>query len=154
MMGTLIDTEKLKQGTLVLSDNQMTFDETYIAIAELFAKHSKAIRKQVGAVLVTPNGTILQGYNGTPHGMDNSCEDEHGVTLKVTLHAELNCILQAAREGVYVKDSTIYTTLSPCQQCSAMIIQAGIKRVVYSEEYRDIAGVNYLREGGIEVQKL
>jgi dCMP deaminase len=125
-----------------------------MAFAKLLAQHSKAERKQVGAVIVTSNGVVLTGYNGTPSGTENSCEDSNGITKIEVLHAELNCILKAAKEGVSVIGSSLYVTLSPCKQCSAMIIQSGIKRVVYLEDYRDVSGIEYLRQHGIDVSKL
>ena len=129
----------------------MTFDDTYLGIAALVAKHSKAKRKQVGAVLVTVNGVMLPGYNGTFSGADNACEDDDGVTLPTVLHAELNCLLKAAKEGVSVKDSTMYVTLSPCERCAAMLVQSGIKRLVYGEQYRESAGIELMRNAGVEV---
>lgn len=128
--------------------------KTYIEMATLMAKNSKAIRKKVGAALVTPHGTVLLSYNGTPRGLENVCEDENNVTKPTVIHAETNCILKAAREGVSVVDSTLYVTLSPCLQCSAMIIQAGITKVVYNDDYRDLSGIEFLKEAAIEVIKL
>lgn len=127
------------------------FDKTYLGMAAMFAKHSKAQRKQVGAILVTQTGILLPGFNGTPHGWDNQCETDDWVTKPETIHAETNCVLKAARQGVSVLGSTIYITLSPCPSCAALIAQAGIKRVVYAEEYRDKSGVNLLLTNGISV---
>lgn len=132
---------------------QSELDSVYMGTALLHARLSKALRKQVGAVLVTPNSTVLTGYNGTPSGTDNSCEDTHGKTRPGVLHAELNCLLKAAKEGVSVIGSTLYVTLSPCMQCSAMLLQAGVGRVVYYEEYRDTTGIDYLDKHGVEVEK-
>lgn len=129
-------------------------DSTYLGTAILLAKHSKAKRRKVGAVIVTKSGVMLPGYNGTPRGQDNNCEDENNATKPTVIHAETNCILKAAREGVSVIDSTLYVTLSPCLQCSAMIIQAGITKVVYNDDYRDLSGIEFLKEAGIEVIKL
>lgn len=123
----------------------------YLGFAKEIAKRSKATRKKVGAVLVTNSGVILSGYNGTATGCDNCCEEwveENGGYLRTkqeVIHAELNCILKAAREGVSVIDSVCYTTLAPCIQCSAMLIQAGVKEVHYIEEYRDTKGVELLK---------
>lgn len=133
-------------------------DLVYMSTAVLHSKLSKAIRKKVGAVLVTPQGVTLTGYNGTPIGVDNTCEDicaETGeyITKPSVLHAEINCILKAAREGVSVVDSTIYITLSPCLQCSAMLIQAGVKKVVYLEQYRDEKGLQLLECTNIQTSK-
>ena len=125
------------------------FDKTYMGMAQLMANHSKAKRKQVGAVLVTPIGTVIPGYNGTPAGWDNSCEEDVNgsqVTKKEVIHAELNVILRAAKQGVSVLGGTIYVTLAPCVSCASMIAQAGIVRVVYGEAYRDMSGVDMLRD--------
>jgi dCMP deaminase len=126
--------------------------------ALLHARLSKATRAKVGAVLVTQCGVTLTGYNGTPRGTDNDCEykDSEGVlrTKPETLHAEINCVLKAAREGVSSIGSTIYVSLSPCVPCAAMLIQAGVTSVYYKELYRDVAGVKYLKNNGIEVQQI
>lgn len=133
--------------------SQYSLDQTYLGTALLHAKLSKAIRKQTGAVLVTENGVTLTGYNGTPAGLDNDCEhwDDNNsfVTKPEVIHAELNCLLKASREGVSVLNSTMYITLSPCVQCAAMMIQAGIKRVVYLEQYRCTKGLDLLEEAAI-----
>ena len=127
---------------------------------------SYAIRKKVGCILVTPENLQIGSYNGQPSGWDNVCEDTHTtgdphfkpseclVTKNTVIHAELNVILHAARQGVSVKGSTIYISLSPCASCSAMIAQAGIKRVVYKEDYRDVSGIALLKEHGIIVEQL
>ena len=133
-----------------------TLDSTYLKMATLMAKNSKAIRKKVGAVLVTPYGVILPGYNGTVTGLDNICEievDGKLVSKPEVIHAELNCILKAAKEGISIVDSTVYATLSPCMPCSAMIAQSGIKRVVYNEVYRDQSGILFLKNAGIIVDQ-
>jgi dCMP deaminase len=135
---------------------QSELDKTYIEMAGSFAKLSKARRAQVGALLVTPHGVLLSGFNGTPRGLDNNCEHEKDdalVTKPEVIHAELNCILKAAKEGVSVVDSTVYVTLSPCVQCSAMMIQAGVKRVVYRDSYRDNSGILLLESAGVVVDK-
>jgi dCMP deaminase len=141
--------------------DQKQLDETYMGTALLHAKLSKARRAQVGAVLVTSHGVTLTGYNGTPTGRSNDCEYEvHDigrlypdlVTKPEVIHAELNCIMKAAREGVSCIGATVYVTLSPCIQCSAMLVQAGVKRVVYKQQYRDDSGVELLKSCGILVQ--
>lgn len=141
--------------------DQKQLDETYMGTALLHAKLSKARRAQVGAVLVTSHGVTLTGYNGTPTGRSNDCEDvywdskhelKHLVTKPEVIHAELNCIMKAAREGVSCIGATVYVTLSPCIQCSAMLVQAGVKRVVYKQQYRDDSGVELLKSCGILVQ--
>lgn len=139
--------------------NQQQLDETYMGTALLHARLSKARRAQVGAVLVTSQGVTLTGYNGTPTGRSNECEllqtwheGPVYVTKPEVIHAELNCIMKAAREGVSCIGATVYVTLSPCVQCSAMLVQAGVKRVVYKQLYRDDSGVELLKSCGILVQ--
>ena len=143
--------------------DQKQLDETYMGTALLHAKLSKARRAQVGAVLVTNQGVTLTGYNGTPTGRSNDCEvlvktslpylfEDTLVTKPEVIHAELNCIMKAAREGVSCIGATVYVTLSPCIQCSAMLVQAGVKRVVYKQQYRDDSGVELLKSCGILVQ--
>ena len=134
-------------------------DGTYMGTAILHSKLSKGIRAKVGAVLVTRNGVTLTGYNGTPIGHDNKCEyidPETGelVTKPSVIHAELNCILKAAREGVSCVGSTVYVTLAPCVPCSAMMINAGIKEVVYQSDYRDRKGIELLLDSGILVRRM
>ena len=141
--------------------DQKQLDETYMGTALLHARLSKAIRAQVGAVLVTSQGVTLTGYNGTPAGLSNECETDEWnghdqgtvlVTKPEVIHAELNCILKAAREGVSCIGATMYVTLSPCTPCAAMMIQAGVKRLVYKEMYRDQGGINLLRDAAIDVE--
>ncbi len=139
--------------------DQKQLDETYMGTALLHARLSKAIRAQVGAVLVTSQGVTLTGYNGTPTGLSNACETfqtwHEGpvyVTKPEVIHAELNCILKAAREGISCIGATMYVTLSPCVPCAAMMIQAGVKRLVYKEVYRDQGGINLLMDADIDVQ--
>lgn len=136
----------------------MKFDKTYMQMAQSIALHSKAIRKKVGAILVTNHGVILPGYNGCATGMSNICENEQPdgslVTKPEVIHAELNCILKAAKEGVSVVDSVVYVTLSPCVQCAAMMIQSGVKRVVFGEQYRDNSGILLLKTAGVAVEHL
>lgn len=139
--------------------DQKQLDETYMGTALLHAKLSKARRAQVGAVLVTSHGVTLTGYNGTPTGRSNDCEllqtwheEPVYITKPEVIHAELNCIMKAAREGVSCIGATVYVTLSPCIQCSAMLVQAGVKRVVYKQQYRDDSGVELLKSCGILVQ--
>ena len=135
-----------------------TFDDVYMGTALLHAKKSKAVRAKVGAVLVTKTGIIIPGYNGTPSGTDNACEetaiDGGLITKPEVLHAELNTIMKAAREGVSVLGSTVYVTLSPCLPCSAMLLQAGISRLIYKDKYRDNSGVEYLQKYGIECHQM
>jgi dCMP deaminase len=140
--------------------DQKQLDETYMGTAILHSKLSKARRAQVGAILVTRQGVTLTGFNGTAVGRPNACEvfqtvDDSGpvyVTKPEVIHAELNCIMKAAREGVSCVDATVYVTLSPCVQCAAMMLQAGVKRVVYLQQYRDDSGVKLLQESNVMVQ--
>lgn len=136
---------------------QQQLDEVYMGTAILHSNLSKAKRSQVGAVLVTKTGVTISGYNGTPIGLSNECErcetvvygEANVVTKPEVVHAELNCILKAAKEGVSVEGSVIYTTLSPCIPCSAMLINAGIKELVWQETYRDTSGLDLLEQAGI-----
>jgi dCMP deaminase len=135
---------------------QKETDGLYMGIALGYSQLSKARRAKVGACLVTKNGITLGGFNGSAVGTDNNLEhviNGELVTKSSTIHAELNAILKAAREGVSCLDSTMYTSLSPCVQCSAMLINAGVKRLVYLEEYRDQSGVELLKSAGVTVDK-
>jgi dCMP deaminase len=127
--------------------------ETYMDFARRVAENSHAKRQKVGACLVTPDDVIFIGYNGTPTGFDNTCEDSDGNTLPYVLHAESNAIMKATRAGVSLKDSTLTVTLSPCQPCANLIKQAGIKRVIYDKEYRDTSPIDFLKACGIQVVK-
>lgn len=142
--------------------NQKELDGVYMQTALAHASLSKAVRAQVGAVLVTSQGVTLTGYNGTPRGRDNCCEElkpqsfpnEPALETKPeVIHAELNCIMKAAREGVSCIDSTVYVTLAPCVQCSAMMVQAGVRRLVYKTSYRDASGLSLLKDSGVRVQQ-
>lgn len=126
------------------------YDLLFLKIAKEFSKMSYAKRKQVGAVIVKDNSIISDGYNGTPMGYCNECEDSNGNTLWYVLHAEANAILKTSKNNNSCKDSTLYVTLSPCKECSKLIIQSGIKRVVYSEKYRDTSGLDFLGNFNIE----
>jgi dCMP deaminase len=135
---------------------QKEIDGLYMGIALGYSQLSKAKRAKVGACLVTKNGITLGGFNGSAVGTDNNLEhviNGELVTKPSTIHAELNAVLKAAREGVSCLDSTMYTSLSPCVQCSAMLINAGVKRVVYLEEYRDDSGVELLKSAGVTVDE-
>ena len=129
------------------------FDERYIEMAGVWAKNSYCKRRQVGALLVKDRMIISDGYNGTPSGFENQCEDENGVTKPYVLHAEANAITKVAKSGNSSEGATLYVTASPCIECSKLIIQAGIKRVVYRDEYRLTDGVDLLRKAGVIVEK-
>ena len=130
------------------------FDQRYIEMAEIWAKNSYCKRRQVGALIVKDKMIISDGYNGTPSGFENICEDENGVTKPYVLHAEANAITKVAKSGNSSEGATLFVTASPCLECSKLIIQSGIKRVVYRDEYRLTDGVDLLRRAGIEVEKI
>ena len=136
---------------IAVSDKQLKYDKAYLKMASEWAKLSYCQRKQVGALIVRENMIISDGYNGTPSGYINQCEDEEGDTHWYVLHAEANAILKVAKSTQSAEGATLYITLSPCRECSKLIIQSGIKRVVYSIEYKDTSGVDFLRQYGIEV---
>ncbi|MCR5709715.1 MAG: dCMP deaminase family protein [Bacteroidales bacterium] len=135
-------------------DKERKFDRSYLEMAAVWAKNSYCVRRKVGAILVKDRMIISDGYNGTPSGFENVCEDENGVTKPYVLHAEANAITKVARSGNSSLGATLYVTASPCMECAKLIIQAGIARVVYSEEYRITDGVDLLRRAGIRVEKL
>lgn len=130
------------------------FDSRYLEMASIWAKNSYCKRRQVGALIVKDRMIISDGYNGTPSGFENNCEDENGVTKPYVLHAEANAISKVAKSGNSSEGATLYVTASPCLECSKLIIQAGIKRVVYSDEYRLDDGIKLLQRAGIEVEKV
>ena len=136
-----------------MTDKQTQFDKSYLQMATVWAKNSYCARRQVGAILVKDKMIISDGYNGTPAGFENVCEDENGVTKPYVLHAEANAITKVAKSGNSSDGSTLYVTASPCIECAKLIIQAGIKRVVYHDEYRITDGLDLLRRAGIEVVK-
>lgn len=133
-----------------MSKKQEKYDKAYLRMASEWAKLSYCNRKQVGALIVKDKTIISDGYNGTPSGFTNSCEDEEGNTHWYVLHAEANAILKVAKSTQNAAGATLYITLSPCQECSKLIIQAGIKRVVFLNQYKDISGIEFLKEFGIE----
>ncbi|MBR3409050.1 MAG: dCMP deaminase family protein [Paludibacteraceae bacterium] len=135
-------------------DKQTRRDYLYMRMARTWAENSYCVRRKVGALLVKDQMIISDGYNGTPSGFENVCEDEHNVSYPYVLHAEANAISKVARSNNSSDRATLYVTASPCLECSKLIIQAGIKRVVYGEEYRLMDGVNLLRRAGIEVVRL
>lgn len=133
---------------------QMRYDKAYLKMALEWAKLSHCQRKQVGALIVRDRMIISDGYNGTPTGFDNCCEDEAGETRWYVLHAEANAILKVAKSTHNADGATLYITLSPCKECSKLIVQAGIKRVVFHNGYKDQSGVNFLKESGIVVEQI
>ena len=126
------------------------YDKLFMEIAQKFAEMSYAQRKKVGALIVKNNSIISDGYNGTPSGYSNVCEDSDGKTHWYVLHAEANAILKTSSSNQSCKDTTLYVTLSPCKECSKLIIQSGIKRVIYKEKYRDQSGIDFLGNFNVE----
>lgn len=135
-------------------DKQKQFDLSYLQMAGIWAKNSYSTRLQVGALLVKDRMIISDGYNGTPSGFENVCEDENGVTKPYVLHAEANAITKVAKSNNSSEGATLYITASPCMECSKLIIQSGIKRVVYRDEYRLDDGIKLLKRAGIEVERI
>lgn len=133
---------------------QLRYDMAYLKMAKSWATLSHCIRKQVGAIIVKDDMIISDGYNGTPSGFDNCCENDTGQTHWYVLHAEANAILKVAKSANNAKGATLYLTLSPCKDCSKLILQAGIKRVVYIDLYKDDAGVRFLESAGIQVKQI
>lgn len=133
---------------------QEKFDRAYLRMAREWGKLSHCKRKQVGAIIVKGRMIISDGYNGTPSGFDNNCEDEDGITKWYVLHAEANAILKVASSTQSCQGATLYITLSPCRECSKLIHQAGIIRVVYEKSYKDNSGLNFLEKAGVELTYL
>ncbi len=131
-------------------EKQIVLDKRYLRMASIWAENSYCQRRKVGAILVNGQMIISDGYNGTPAGFENVCEDESGITKPYVLHAEANAITKVARSNNSSQGATLYVTASPCIECSKLIIQAGISRVVYQDEYRLTDGVDLLRRVGIE----
>ena len=133
---------------------QLKFDRAYLRIAREWSKLSHCNRKQVGALIVKDRMIISDGYNGTPSGFENFCEDDEGYTKWYVLHAEANAILKVAGSTQSCKDATLYITMSPCKDCSKLIHQSGIKRLVYQIDYKDNAGLDFLRKAGVELEQI
>ena len=134
-----------------MEEKQLTLDRRYLRMARIWEENSYCKRRQVGALIVKDKSIISDGYNGTPSGFENICEDDQGVTKKYVLHAEANAITKVAASTNNCSGATVYVTASPCIECAKLIIQAGIKRVVYSEEYHLRDGVELLQHAGVEV---
>lgn len=130
------------------------FDKAYLKMAQEWAKLSYCKRKQVGALIVKDRMIISDGYNGTPSGFENCCEDKEGKTHWYVLHAEANAILKLAASTQSAKGATLYLTLSPCKECSKLILQAGITRLVYINEYSDDDGISFLKNHDIEIMQI
>lgn len=133
---------------------QLKFDKAYLRIAREWSKLSHCKRKQVGALIVKDRMIISDGYNGTPTGFENPCEDEEGYTKWYVLHAEANAILKVAASTQSCQGATLYITMSPCKECSKLIYQSGIKRLVYHIGYKDNSGLEFLEKAGVELQQI
>ncbi|GAB1358261.1 dCMP deaminase family protein [Porphyromonadaceae bacterium] len=134
-----------------MDEKQLALDKRYLRMAKIWAENSYCKRRQVGALIVKDKKIISDGYNGTPSGFPNLCEDENGLTFPYVLHAEANAITKVACSNNSSEGATIYCTSSPCIECSKLIIQAGIRRLVYCEQYRLMDGIQLLQRAGIEV---
>jgi dCMP deaminase len=137
-----------------MKEKKLKYDLAYLRMATEWGKLSYCKRKQVGAIIVRDKMIISDGYNGTPSGFENCCEDQENLTKWYVLHAEANAILKVARSTQSCEGATLYITLSPCKECSKLIHQSGIKRVVYLNEYKDTSGVDFLRKAGVEAEHL
>lgn len=134
-----------------MEDKQYVLDCRYLRMARIWAENSYCTRRKVGALVVKDKMIISDGYNGTPSGFENVCEDENGVTKNYVLHAEANAITKLARSSNNSDGATLYVTASPCIECAKLIIQSGIKRVVYGEKYRLTEGLDLLKQAGVEI---
>ncbi|MDE7414583.1 MAG: dCMP deaminase family protein [Muribaculaceae bacterium] len=135
-------------------EKQRLLDLRYLRMATIWSENSYCRRRKVGALIVKDKMIISDGFNGTPSGFPNICESEEGVTFPYVLHAEANAITKVARSNNSSEGSTLYVTASPCMECSKLIIQAGIRRVVFSELYRITDGLDLLRNAGVETVHL
>jgi dCMP deaminase len=132
-------------------EKQIAFDKRYLQMALIWAQNSYCVRRQVGALIVKGKMIISDGYNGTPAGFENVCEDENNITKPYVLHAEANAITKVAKSNNSSEDSTLYVTTSPCMECAKLIIQSGIRRVVFCNRYRIADGLDLLKRAGIEL---
>jgi dCMP deaminase len=133
---------------------QLRYDKAYLRMARTWAELSHCSRKQVGVLIVKDGMIISDGFNGTPSGFDNCCENESGETHWYVLHAEANAILKVAKSTHNCNGATLYLTLSPCKDCSKLVVQSGINKVVFIKEYKDNSGIEFLRRAGIEVVQI
>jgi dCMP deaminase len=133
---------------------QLRYDKVYLKMALTWAELSHCARKKVGAIIVKDDAIISDGYNGTPSGFDNCCENDLGETHWYVLHAEANAILKVAKSTNNCSGATLYLTHSPCKDCSKLILQSGIKRLVFRDKYRDTAGIDFLVAAGLEVEHI
>lgn len=139
---------------MISREKQLRYDRAYLRMAKTWSELSHCNRKQVGAIIVKDGMIISDGYNGTPSGFDNCCEDHQGDTHWYVLHAEANAILKVAKSTHNCQDATLYLTLSPCKDCSKLVVQSGIKRVVFMNRYKDTSGIEFLQEAGVEIQQI
>lgn len=137
-----------------VEEKQARYDRAYLRLAHNWAMLSHCTRKKVGAIIVKDRMIISDGYNGTPSGFSNSCENEEGETHWYVLHAEANAILKVAKSTNNTEGSTLYLTHSPCKDCSKLILQSGIKRVVYMDAYKDKSGLDFLTNAGVIITQL
>lgn len=137
-----------------MNEKQFLLDKRYLKMAKIWAENSYCVRRQVGALLVKDGSIISDGYNGTPSGFENICEDDEGKTKAYVMHAEANAITKVAKSSNNSNGATIYITTSPCIECAKLIIQAGIKRVVFSEMYRYSDGIDLLTRAGVLVEHI
>lgn len=137
-----------------MKEKQRKYDKAYLRMAQEWAKLSHCKRKQVGSLIVKDRMIISDGYNGTPTGFENKCEDEEGNTKWYVLHAEANAITKVAGSTHSCRGGTLYLTLSPCKDCSKLIYQSGIVRLVYIDEYKDRSGLDFLEKAGVEIEQI
>jgi|TARA_B100001094_G_scaffold324484_1_gene377157 dCMP deaminase len=135
-------------------EKQLKYDIAYLKMAKEWGELSHCKRKKVGAIIVKNNMIISDGFNGTPSGFDNNCEDSNGNTNWYVLHAEANAILKVAKSTNSCKDATLYLTLSPCKECAKLIHQSGIKRLVYLKNYKDVTGLHFLDKAGVKIDHI
>ncbi|MFT6845900.1 MAG: dCMP deaminase [Flavobacteriales bacterium] len=146
----------MQDGIVIYPDKkkQERYDKAYLRMAVEWAKLSHCKRRQVGAIIVNNGMIISDGYNGAPSGFDNCCEDDNYATHWYVLHAEANAILKVAKSTNNCKNATLYLTLSPCKECSKLILQSGIQRLVYINEYKDTSGIDFLKEANIQITRI
>ncbi len=135
-------------------DKQLQFDKSYLQMAGVWAENSYCQRRKVGALIVKDRMIISDGYNGTPCGFENVCEDENGITKPYVLHAEANAITKVAKSNNSSDGATLYVTAAPCVECAKLIIQSGIRRVVYRDSYRITDGLDLMERAGIEILQI
>lgn len=143
-----------KENNNISSKKQEVLDKRYLTMARIWAENSYCVRRKVGALIVKDKMIISDGYNGTPSGFENKCEDEKNITFPYVLHAEANAITKVSKSNNSSESATLYVTTSPCIECSKLIIQSGIKRVVFCDKYHNEEGINLLKKANIEISHL